>query len=240
MKTETNRKTTGPDVLKSRRSLVTGMGVAVAGLAAVTMSEKAEAQNRRRTREFEPARHELDAWLGEATGSHRIFIDSASAAGGTDALLYASNLVNAQINAYDGEASDLDIVVCFRHFSTPYGYTDAIWKKYGAPMQGLMQPAGAGSGQAPTMNPLNGGGGPGAPAVMATIESVLNQGIQFAICDNATRFVAGQIANATNASLNDILDELHANAIPNSRFVPAGVMALTRAQEYGYSVLIAG
>jgi hypothetical protein len=233
MKTEKNLKTAEPDALKSRRSLVTGMGVAVAGLAAVAVTDQAEAQNRRRARGFEPARHELDAWLGEATGNHRIFIDSASAAGGTDALLYATNLYNAQINAYDGEASDLDIVVCFRHFSTPYGYTDAIWKKYGEPMQALMQLP----GEVPSANPAIGGGGPQA---MGTIGSVSAQGAQFAICDNATRFVAGQIANATGATSAEIYDELHANAIPQSRFVPAGVMALTRAQEYGYSVLIAG
>jgi intracellular sulfur oxidation DsrE/DsrF family protein len=33
--------------------------------------------------------------------------------------------------------------------------------------------------------------------------------------------------------------ELVANLVPNAHMVPAGVMALTRAQEYGYSFLYA-
>ena len=73
-----------------------------------------------------------------------------------------------------------------------------------------------------------------------TINEITEKGTYFGICAAATRFFSGRIAEATGGNQPDVFDELVANAIPNSRFVTAGVMALTRAQEYGYSLLYAG
>lgn len=72
------------------------------------------------------------------------------------------------------------------------------------------------------------------------IESVTANGAVIAICNNATHFFAGQLAANSDESADDVYAELVANAIDHSRFVSAGVMALTRAQEYGYSLLVAG
>lgn len=235
MKTEEQSNNAGSDNLTARRSLVTGVGVAVAGLAASAVSPRADAQSRRRRDDFEPARHELDAWLGEASGSHRIFVDSASTQGGTDAVLYATNVFNAHINAYAGQASDLAVVICFRHLSTPFGFGNATWEKYGAAIQRVLQSQEGGPpAPVPTANPMN-GSGPGM-----NIGGITARGAQFAICSNATRFFAGQLSAGTGSSADEIYDEIVAGAIPNSRFVPAGVMTLTRAQEYGYSLLYAG
>ena len=49
--------------------------------------------------------------------------------------------------------------------------------------------------------------------------------------------MAGVIARETGQEASVVLAELVANTIPNGHMVPAGVMALTRAQEYGYSFL---
>lgn len=208
-----------------RRSIITGLGVAVAGAGAATMMP-AHAQ---RSRGFAPARHDLDAWMDDLPGQHRIFIDSASATGGTDAPRYAFNLFNSQNNAYDGSDSDLAMIVCFRHASTGYGYNNTIWEKYAEHFAGLMQI----QGPTPTSNPVSGIGG-------FTVEALAARGTQFAICNAATQLITSQIANATGAAQDEIYAEITANAIPNSRFVSAGVMALTRAQEYGYSLLAAG
>ena len=71
------------------------------------------------------------------------------------------------------------------------------------------------------------------------LECNFRQGVQFAICNRATRRWSMALAAATGASQEDVYAELIANGIPNSRFVPAGVVAVTRAQEYGYSLLYA-
>lgn len=215
--------------LNSRRSIVTGMGIAAAGLAAGASTAQAQ-----RRSGFQPERHALDAWLDDATGSHRVFVDSATAEGGGNALLYANNLFQAHTAAYDGAPADMSIVVCFRHLSTPFGYNDAIWEKYGEAIRDTMQLGGT---EVPTSNPMN---SPGPATGGIGIASVASRGAQFAICENATRFFSGQLAGAYGSSANDVFDELVANAVDNSRFVSAGVIALTRAQEYGYSLLYAG
>ena len=74
----------------------------------------------------------------------------------------------------------------------------------------------------------------------STLDSLITRGLQFGVCNFATTFFAGQVAEAAGTSAEDTYDELVANAIPNSHFVSAGVVATTRSQEYGYSLLHAG
>lgn len=239
MKTNKNHSGNNSEQTTARRSLVTGMGVAVAGLAAGAVAGKARAQDTRAgTSGFEPVRHDLDAWLDEAAGGHRIFVDSSTGLGGAEALLYSANLLNAHGSAYQGADSDLDIVICFRHFSTPFGYSDTIWQKYGEAIHQIVQFPEA--DQAPDVNPMNVSGDPTSANAGITVDSLVARGATIAICENATRFFSGQLAAASGASANDVFDEITANAVEGGRFVSAGVIALTRAQEYGYSLLYAG
>ena len=209
-----------------RRSMLAKVGVgAVAGLAVSAPSLVAQTA----PRQFEPARHSLDAWLDELAGNHRVFIDSSTTHGGANALRYASNIITVHEDAYSGNAADLAMVVCFRHESTPYAFDDAIWAKYGAGFD----PSAA---TPPTANPMNtataSNGGTSIGALVA-------KGVQFAICSRATRAFAGGLARRAGVPVDDVVKELMAGAIPNSRFVPAGVMTLTRAQEYSYSLVYA-
>jgi intracellular sulfur oxidation DsrE/DsrF family protein len=217
-----NVKREDHDVI-GRRSLLANVGVgAVAGLAVSATSVVAQTS----PRSFEPARHSLDSWLDELEGSHRVFIDSSTVPGGANALRYANNIITAHEEAYSGTAADLAMVVCYRHASTPFAFDDAIWAKYGAGFD----PA------APTTNPMN---APAASNGGNTIGSLVAKGVQFAICLRATRGRAGRLAARAGVPAEEVLEELMAGAIPNSRFVPAGVMTATRAQEYGYSLLYA-
>lgn len=218
-----------------RRSLITGMGAAAAGLA--LGASAAKAQN---SAGFQPARHRLDAWMDGLAGKHRVFIDTATAHGGAEGLLYTNNIYNEHQNAYSGGPEDYAMVVCFRHFSTPFGYVDAMWEKYGESFSQLMQFTDPSTGGAPSINLMNASDRMDLPNFGVTIDSLVSKGTQFAICNAATQFIAGQIAAATGAATQDVYDELVDSAIPNSRFVSAGVIALTRAQEYGYSLLYAG
>ena len=223
--------------IRARRSVITGVGAAAAGLALV--SQTACAQSGRGTG-FQPARRSADAWLDGLSGTHRVFIDSATALGGAEAVLYANNLYAAQEGPdYNGAPADLAMVVCFRHFSTPFGYDDAMWAKYGGIFNSIMNFPDPTTGQAFTINPLN-QTETILPNFGFTIDLVTGKGTNFGICRAATQFFSGQIAQSTGGDQAAVFDELVANAIPSSRFVSAGVMALTRAQEYGYSLLYAG
>ncbi|MFN3162688.1 MAG: hypothetical protein ACE37N_04215 [Pseudohongiellaceae bacterium] len=223
-----NDQTSGNNIAIGRRSLLTGVGVAaVTGLAASAASTSAQAQQG--SGGFQPARHSKDAWMGELGGNHRVFVDSSTMPGGANALRYANNIMTAHEEDYEGEASDYAIIVCFRHTSTPYAFNDAIWAKYGGLLDRSADPA-------PTSNPMN-------VASRAngnnSIPMIVDKGAQFAICHRATRSFSRMLSSATGTAYDDIYAELLANAIPNSRFVAAGVLAATRAQEYGYSLLYA-
>jgi hypothetical protein len=56
----------------------------------------------------------------------------------------------------------------------------------------------------------------------------------------ATRFFAGLVAGSVGSTADLIYKELVANALPNAHFVPAGIVALSRAQEHGYSFSYVG
>lgn len=216
-----------------RRSMIAGLGAAAA--AALTLGQRpAFAQSRS---SFTPARHDQDAWLDGLAGRHRVFIDSATAQGGSDALLYAGNLFAANQSGYGIQESDLAIVVCFRHRSTAFGYDNAIWAKYGETLaRGARYEAAEGAGPS-TRNPHM---SRGERVSARAIDGLAGRGVHYAICDMATRNVSRQIANAVSGDADAIYEELRAGAVPNAHFVPAGVVALTRSQEYGYSVLVAG
>jgi hypothetical protein len=212
--------------MQNRRALVAGLGAALAALTAGVRPARAQAA----PGGFTPARHDADRWMDQVPGTHRVFVDSANRSGGQDAVLYANNLFNTNQAAYGIAPADLAMIVCFRHFSTPFGYNDAIWAKYGAILSQFMQlPAAA------TTNPVMNGIAGMPPGI--ALAPVLEKGLVVAICANATRYIAGQIAGQTRGPVDAIFTELTANAVPKGRFVPAGVVAATRAQEYGYSLL---
>lgn len=222
--------------LNARRSMLLGMGAAVAGATVVTMTPA----NAQTSSGFQPPRHQLDAWMGELAGEHRVFIDTSTALGGADSLVYATNLFNARQNAYAGESADFAMIICYRHFSTPFAYNDAMWEKYGEVFHSIMQMPDPDTGEAPRKNlMLDTSYGMRLPNAGITVDAVQALGVEFAICDAATQFFAGLAADATGGDADAIYEEFKNNAVPG-RFVSAGVMALTRAQEYGYSLLYAG
>jgi intracellular sulfur oxidation DsrE/DsrF family protein len=205
-----------------RRALLSGLGVAaVAGVALGS----ARAEAKQKSAKFEPKRHELDAWMDAIPGSHRVFIDTDNTSGATNALRYATNILNAHVNAYQGKESDMAIIICLRHASTMLGFVDAMWAKYGTTFGAMGRQGGADAAPA-TRN-----------AQAEALAAAAAKGVQFAICDAATTLMSGMAARTAGKTQQEVHDELVANVIPNGHMVPAGVMAVTRAQEHGYSFL---
>jgi intracellular sulfur oxidation DsrE/DsrF family protein len=209
-----------------RRALLGGLGVAA--MAGVALGS-ATAEAKQKSGKFEPRRHELDAWMDAIPGDHRVFIDTDAASGASNALRYATNILNAQVNAYKGKEADMAIIVCLRHASTMYGFVDAMWEKYGATFGAMGRMGGAGGAADAAPQTKN--------AQTAALAAAAGKGVHFAICDAATTLMSGMAARAAGKEQQEVHDELVANLIPNGHMVPAGVMAVTRAQEYGYSLL---
>ena len=220
----------------TRRSLMSGLGVAAAAftLRAGTAGAQTPAQP------FKAPRHDKDAWLDTIPGKHRSFIDCSTVSGAGEGILYANNLYVANKSGYSLNEGDVAVVVCLRHFATVFAYNDTIWGKYGKAMSDLVQFTDPKSKQAPSTNLLYSAEyGMAMSNLGNTIPSVLQRGTHFAICDMATNFISGQVAAAVKGNPQDLYKEFVANLIPNGHLVPAGVVAVNRSQEYGYTLLTA-
>ena len=216
-----------------RRSLLAGLGAVAAGTVAGTASGADGS--------FAPARHEQDSWLTSLPGSHRVFLDSSTPAGGATALLYANNILNAHRSGYGGEESDYALVVCLRHYSTVFAFGDAVWKEYGKGLHAMVGFADPESGAAPEVNLMQAEGfGRRLPNGGNTIDSLGARGVKFAVCDNAMNVMSRGLSGQGYGAADKIYNDFVTSIIPNSKIVPAGVIAATRAQEYQYSLLYAG
>ena len=219
--------------MRTRRSMISGMGTAAAVVALGSNAAGAQTATGR----FQAARHPQDGWLDAVAGRHRTFIDASTPAGAGEAMLYANNLYVANKSGYALPESDIVVVVCLRHFATPFAFNDAMWTKYGKPMSAPLQFTDPRTKQAPSKNVFNSDYGMELTNLGNTIDSVVKRGTRFAVCDMATHFFAGMIAMASGGNPDAVYKELVANLIPNSHMVPAGVVAVNRAQEYGYTLL---
>jgi hypothetical protein len=221
-----------------RRSFLTRVGVSAVGIGA--MSAIVDAQAPAAAGRFQAARHTDDDWLDQVPGKHRTVLDSVTADGAGNAILFANNLYQANKTGYSLADGDLAIVIVLRHFATAFAFTDAIWAKYGKPMSEMLKFTDPNTKQVPTTNLYNSAAyGMALPNFGTTIDALVKRGTRFAICDAATHFIAGQLAGQSG-NADAIYKEFVAAAIPNSRFVPAGVVGVTRAQERGYALIYAG
>ena len=216
----------------TRRSILTG-AAAAAAVALTSTRVAAQAPARR----FQPARHSQDEWLDTVPGKHRTFIDCASVASAGAGMMYANNLYVANAKGYQLKEADVAVVVCLRHFSTIFAFNDAIWAKYGQALSSAVEFVDPKTRQPPTKNLLDDAGYAQLP--VATISAVVKRGTQFAVCDMATNMLAGVVASQTKGVQEAIYTEFVRNLIPNSHLMAAGVVAVNRAQEYGYTLLTA-
>jgi intracellular sulfur oxidation DsrE/DsrF family protein len=187
---------------------------------------------------WQAAAHEQDDWFDKIPGKHRFLFDTSTPTGFGGALLFANNYFEANRTGYALQNTDLAVVIVARHNSTPFAFNDAIWAKYGAAISqqsGFTDPK---SKQPPTNNIYNAAGyGTGLANLGITLDSVLKRGVQLAVCQMATRAYAGTMARASSGTADAVFAEITANLVPNSHVVPAGIVAVNRGQERGYSLV---
>jgi hypothetical protein len=216
----------------TRRAVLTG-AAAAAAVSLTSTRAGAQAPGRR----FQPARHSQDEWLDTVPGKHRTFIDCASVGAAGAGMLYANNLYVANAKGYQLKEADVAVVVCLRHFATVFAFNDAIWAKYGQALSDAVSFVDPKTKQAPAKNLLDDASYSQLP--VSTISAVIKRGTQFAVCDMATTMLAGAVASSTKGVQEAIYTEFVRNLIPNSHLMAAGVVAVNRAQEYGYTLLTA-
>jgi intracellular sulfur oxidation DsrE/DsrF family protein len=204
-----------------RRSFFSRLAAGVSAFGGIVLhGQSTAAQSGAGAGTWRPRRHDQDDWLDQLPGSHRLVFDTTSPAGFANALLYANNFFIANQNGYGLGAAEAAVVIVARHNSTPFAYNEAIWEKYGAPVAKA-------SGIADVNNRL--------PNFGVTVDALIARGVHFAVCDMATRRLAGVIASAVKGNADEIYKELTSSLVRNSHMVAAGIVAVNRAQERGYT-----
>ena len=227
------------EIHRVRRSMLSAIGAALAAFS--LRPPAAQAQSSSTTKRFEPARHPEDDWMDTVAGKHRTVIDCAALEAAGMGVFNANNIFTANRTGYQLADSDVAVIVVLRHQATTFAYNDAIWAKYGAVLATLGKVTDPRTNQPPTVNPLDSRDfGPAMTNNGVTASSLASRGAHFGICNMATNRIAGVIAAAVKAEQPEIYKELAANLLPNGHLVPAGVVAVNRAQERGYTMLSAG
>ena len=226
-----------------RRSFLSRFGAGVTAFTAMMggASARAEAEGVAQGSAFEPARHRQDDWFDQIPGKHRFFFDATSPNGAGDAITFASNYYAANKSGYGLEANELAVVICLRHSATPFAFSDAIWAKYGAHLGERIKFTDPKTQAAPAINVFQSTSfGMQLPNRGTTLDAMVKRGTHFAICDMATRAFAGIVAGKTGATSDDVYAEFTASVIGNAHFAAAGIVAVNRAQERGYSIQYIG
>ena len=226
----------------TRRAMMSGMGV---GALQLTNARPAAAQASEVA--FKPSRHPQDAWISNMPGGHRTIIDSVSAKGVGEALLFARNLFVANASGYGLKDSDLAIIVCLRHAGTGFAFNDAMWAKYGlSEYTGLKDATGKPYARNPFHRPtanelhllMQAMQTPTIPMFAGAmpalgIESLQKMGTTFLVCGNALGAWCGELEARGKGTAADLQKELTANLLPGVTLVPAMVIAIEQAQNAG-------
>ncbi len=213
--------------MKSRRSFLSRLGIGASALGgAFGFEGRSAGAQSPAGGHFQPARHAQDDWFDELPGKHRCFFDTATSDELADAIQFCNNYMAANKSGYGLEPGDLAMVIGVRHQSAPFAFTDAIWATHGVVL----------SKRAKFVDPKT-----SQPAMTNLRQTQLNnlakRGVVISICDLSSHAIAALIADSIGGKLDEVYTQMGANRVDNSRFVPAGIVAVNRAQERGYSTM---
>ncbi len=208
---------------------------AVLGGAVALGTRPAEAQSGT-GESWTPARHAVDDWMDEVPGVHRFLFDNTTASGFAGSMRFANNYMRVNVDDYGLDNSDLAVVIVARSNSTPMSFNDAMWAKYGEALsarENLIDPK---TDAPPKINLFNTPGyGNELPTNGLTLTELFEKGLQLAVCRVATQGAARRVARAVGGDADSIFEEFTHNLIDNCHLVPAGIVAVNRAQERGYA-----
>jgi hypothetical protein len=226
-----------------RRSFLSRAGTAVSAVIGATLvggGATLQAQSRGTVRR-QPSRHAQDDWLDQLPGQHRLILDTTTANGFGSALLYANNFLIASQAGYGLKDADSAVVIVLRHFATVFAYNDAIWAKHGATISPRINFNDPQTKQPARINVYNSAAHAAAlPSLGNTLDAVLKRGVHLAVCQMATRLFADGLAQASGGTADTVYSEMVGNLVANSHMVPAGIVAVNRAQERGYAFASVG
>lgn len=171
-----------------------------------------------------------ERWLTKLTGTHRQIVDAYSTNDGWP-LAFTLAFLNSNHATYGLPDSKLTAVVGLRHFGMPMALPDTIWSRYkiGDSIK-VMDPA----TNAPAVRNRWLNAKPGELMFPdMSIEKLQARGVIFTVCNVALTALSGMFAPNAGVTPEAAKAEWTAAVLPGMTIVPAGVLALNRAQERG-------
>ena len=178
---------------------------------------------------WRPTRHAKDDWFDQIPGQHRLLFDSLSVQGVRYMQVFATNYFATSKREYGLDSTELAVVACMRHLATPFAFGDAIWTKYGPALAESIKFTDPDTSRWPTVN-----------VYRQSLEALVKRGLHIAVCDTSTHGFANEIARKTGGNADAVYREITASVIGDAHFVTAGIVAINRAQERGYSIAYVG
>lgn len=232
------------DFAADRRRLI-GAGAILAGAGAVAGSSALAQGTAAPGTAWQATPEALDSWLDRPGTRHRMMFDTLSVDGGMEALGYANNFLHISGADYGLKPDQTAVVIIFLHMSTPLGFNNAMWAKYGPRFADRLGLKGKQAIQAASMNPAFAGSPEDEPppkglewSADGTISKLAANGVRFAVCGVATAGMSHMLAGKGDAKAVEA--ELRSNLVPGALMVPAGIVAVNRAQEHGYTFTYTG
>lgn len=222
----------GTQKVAPRREFMRSIGVGAVAIAATAVGVRADAEP---MESIEPSPDEL--WLKRLTGKHRQYFDAVTPNEGF-ALVFAVNFLDKNVEAYGLKDSEITTVVGLRHTSIPLALNDAMWSKY---KLGEFFKIMDKSTNAPATRNVYSNLRPGDMLLPgAGVKELMARGAIFTACNVALTVISGMAATAAGLPAQDAKADWVANLIPGVVVVPAGVLAVNRAQENHCTYCYAG
>ena len=211
-----------------RRTFLSRFGIAAAALTLGSGTASAERHDESQDAaggRWQPARDVKDDWFDQIPGKHRLFFDTLTDGGLREARGFTNNYFDGSKSGYGLEQGELAVIICLRHSATPFAFADPFWAKYGPMIAESLKLSDLTLKTNPHRVPL---------------EALITRGVHYAVCDMASHRYAGLIARKVNGEADAVYKDMTANLIGNAHLVAAGIIAVNRAQERGYSIAYTG
>lgn len=168
-----------------------------------------------------------DAWMQRARGEHRALFHAAAPGDGA-AMLMATNFLDVYGSAYGAPRDHVSAVVGVHGAALPIALSDGAWDRYELGKRiNVSDPA----TNEPAKRNVFAVGGP------YSIDTAIARGILLLVCNVALTLTAGSIARARSLVAAEVYDDLKSSLVPGAILVPGLVVAISRAQEKGFTYI---
>lgn len=168
-----------------------------------------------------------DAWMQLARGEHRALFH-ATAPGDGAPMLMALNYLDVYGSAYGAQRDHVSAVIGVHGAALPVALNDGAWDRYELGRRiNVSDP----DTKEPAKRNVFAVGAP------YSIDTAMARGVLLLVCNVALTLTAGSIARARSLAEADVYNDLRSSVFPGAVIVPGLVVAISRAQEKGFTYI---